>query len=206
MHVALIVLLVSLAALLAASQLILPRYLGARIADRLTQGGGTARVSLEALPAARLLAGDGDRIRVSGDGLSVELTRPRPDVFGRLDGFGQVDVRLTDVCVGPFHSNSLQLSRAADDSPYVLALSARVSPRELSRFTAFSLVGPLGALFGNLAGSLSRLADTAVTVELRTEIHRVDGRWSAAGGSGTVAALPAGPMAEALAAAIVARL
>lgn len=201
-----VILVVALVAVLLGSQLLLPRYLEGRIADRLTANGGSVEASLDAVPAVRLLTGDGDSIEVRGDGLTIDLTGPRPEVFDRLQGFDQVDVRLTDVAAGPFRTRSFVLTRAEGSSSYALSLSATVSARDLSRFAASQLAGPLGALLGDLAATVSPLADTAVPVDLQTEIERVDGSWRAAGGAGTVAGVPAGPVAEALAAAIVSRL
>ena len=206
MRRAVVILLVAVAAVLLASQLLLPRYLERRIADRLTDRGGTADVSLQALPALRLLAGDGDRVRVDATGLDVDLTAPHLEVFERLEGFDEVDVRLGDTAAGPFHASSFTLTRVEGSSRYRLALNATVSARDLSRFAASQLAGSLGALFGDLAGSVSPLADTSIPVDLDTGIEEVDGRWQVTNGAGTVAGLPAGPIAEALAAAIVARL
>lgn len=202
----LVILLVALLAVLVGSQLLLPRYLEGRIADRLTQDGGTAEVSLEALPAVRLLSGDGERISVTGNGLRVDVTAPRPEAFDRLEGFEEVDVRLTDVSAGPFRTRSFNLTRSDSSAPYELELSATVSPRDFSRFAAAQVAGTLGTLLGDIAGSALPLADAPIAIDLQTEIERIDGRWRSTGGAGTVADLPAGPIAEALAAAIVARL
>ena len=48
-----------------------------RIEDRLTDGGGTADVSLDAFPAARLLFGDGTKLSVTGSGLDLDLAASR---------------------------------------------------------------------------------------------------------------------------------
>ncbi len=57
-----------------------------RIEDRLTDGGGTADVSLHAFPAARLLFGDGTKLSVTGSGLDLGLQQ-QSNVFDKLDGF-----------------------------------------------------------------------------------------------------------------------
>ena len=64
----LLVVALALLALAAASQLVIPPIAEHRIEDRLTDGGGTADVSLQAFPAARLLFGDGTRLSITGSG------------------------------------------------------------------------------------------------------------------------------------------
>jgi len=206
MRRAVVILVVALAAILVGSQLLLPRYLEGRIENRLAAQGGTAEVSLDALPAARLLFGAGDRIEVRGSGLRLDLARARPEVFERLEGFDEVDVRLADLTVGPVRASSVRLSRVGGAPRYTLALQATVSPRELARFVTAQLPGLLGGLFGEVAASALPLADAPIPIELATDIEKVGGRWRASGGAGTIAGLPAGPVAEALATAIVERL
>lgn len=198
--------LVGAAAVLVGSQLLLPRYLEGRIEDRLTIDGGTADVSLEALPALRLVAGDGDRIEVRGNAVSIDLAARPPESLDRLDGFDQVDVRLTDVAAAPFRAQAITLTRPTTDAPYRLGVAATVSPRELSRFAGAEFGGALGGLLAGLAGSVSPLADEPIPVDLEVQVQRVGERFRITGGAGTIAGLPAGPVAEALAAAIVARL
>lgn len=199
-------LLAALAAALVASQLALPPYLEGRIADRLTERGGSADVSLSALPGLRLLAGDGDRIEVAGSGLRVELAGERPALFEKLDGFGAVDVRLADVRAGPFDTRSFRLARPGGSRAYRLTVSATTSLRELSAYAGSRLAGPLGGAAGRLAGEALPLARRPLPLELDVEIESRDGRPRIVSGAGSVAGLPAGPLAEAIAGAIVARL
>src|SRR5947208_1304555 len=83
------------------SQLLVPPYLEHRAEKRLTAHGGRATVSIDALPAARLLFDDGDKIKVRGDGLHVNLFTPSSGVFNELDRFDRADVRLTRMTAGP---------------------------------------------------------------------------------------------------------
>ncbi|TMK75973.1 MAG: hypothetical protein E6G48_00220, partial [Actinobacteria bacterium] len=82
-----------LVALFGVSQLVIPPVAEHRIEDRLTDGGGTADVSLQAFPAARLLFGDGTNLSVSGSGLDLGLQQ-QSNVFDKLDGFDRVEVSL----------------------------------------------------------------------------------------------------------------
>jgi len=206
MRRAIAIILVALAALLVGSQLILPRYLEGRIEGRLTEDGGTADVSLDAFPAARLLTGDGDRIEVRASGLSIDLAGRSPDSLERLDGFDEVDVSLTDVTAGPFQVGAISLMKPDGSSSYSFTVDGTVSARELSRFAAGQVAGTLGGLFSDLATSVSPLADAPIPVDLAVRIGRVGDRWQVTGGAGTIAGLPAGPVVEVLAAAVVARL
>ncbi len=69
-----------------ASQILVPSLGERKIEERLTEGGGSAEVTLGAFPAARLLFSDGERFEVSARDLDLELDR-REQVFERLDGF-----------------------------------------------------------------------------------------------------------------------
>ena len=81
------ILLAGVAALLAlGSQLLVPPLLEGKAADRLERGGGSARVSLNALPAARLLFNHGDSLEVDGHDLRLELGG-RGKLLDRIDGF-----------------------------------------------------------------------------------------------------------------------
>ena len=115
--------LIALAVLLVlavAGQLAIPPVAENRIEDRLTEGGGTADVSLTAFPAARLLFGDGKELSVSGSGLELDLQEQGTDVFDKLDGFDEVDVSLTQFRAGPFAVASFELTRPAPSAPYHL--------------------------------------------------------------------------------------
>ena len=52
---------------LVATQLVLPPLLASKVEDRLTAHGGRADVDLDAVPALRLLAHDGDRFELHGE-------------------------------------------------------------------------------------------------------------------------------------------
>ena len=60
-----------LLALLGISQLVIPPIIESRISDRLTAAGGSAHVSVSALPSIRLLFGEGSRIPDLAVGLNL---------------------------------------------------------------------------------------------------------------------------------------
>jgi len=194
---------IGVAVLLAVSQLILPGIGEGEIEDRLTENGGSAEASLSAVPAARLLWGDGDRFEVSGSGLDLELTRDA-EVFDRLDGFGDVRVDLADFRAGPFEVSSFELTRDGS-RPYSVRSSSTTTPANLLDYGAEQLGIGGGPLLRFLAGQTPR-SDLPIPIELEMEMESDDGRVQVVSGGGTVAGFPTGPLAELITAAIVVRL
>jgi hypothetical protein len=196
-------LLAGLALVLAGSQLLLPPYLEGRVEDRLTRHGGTADVDLAAVPALRLLARDGRRFRLDGSDLRLD---PTAGGIKRLDGFGDVDVRLTDTRVGPIDARRVALTRRGEHSTYRLRASATTTGRELAAYAGSQLAGGLGALAGELAAGALPLSDREVPISLDTELRSEGGRLRAVSSDLTVAGLPAGPLANLIVGAVAARL
>ena len=58
-----------------ASQIVLPELGERRVESRLTENGGTAEVKLGAVPAVRLLFGDGERFEVRAREIDLDLDR-----------------------------------------------------------------------------------------------------------------------------------
>ncbi len=102
---------------LVASQLFLAAFVSSRVEDRLTEGGGSAMVSVDSFPALRLLFSDGSKFEVRGSGLDLELATEPNDVFGRLDGFVTVDIAISASTVGAFDVRAFTLRRE-DSDPY----------------------------------------------------------------------------------------
>ncbi len=190
---------------LALSQLLLPRYVERRTAERLTEGGGAAEVSVSAFPALRLLRTDGDRIQVRSERLTIDLGDREP-VLERLDGFDEVDVEVRDLRAGPFTGETFSLTRAEGSGTYALRLSATVTARGLSDYAAATLGGGLGALLMGLSGQLLAPGGAPIPIQLDAELASRGGRAELVSGGGTVAGVPAGPLAEALAGAVASRL
>lgn len=189
-----------LAALVGVSQLVIPPVAEHRIEDRLTDGGGTADVSLQAFPAARLLFGDGSKLSVTGSGLNLPLHQ-QSNVFDKLDGFDRVDVNLTRFLAGPFAVANFDLERPAPSAPYHLVSSSRATPGDLAQYGAAQLGlpgGPLLRFFANQALGGNRPVPIDVDMELRSD----GGRVVVVSGGGTVAGYPTGPLAELITSAI----
>ena len=185
-----------------AAQLVLPGIGEGQIEDRLTENGGSATAELSATPAVRLLWGDGDRLEVRGSGLDLDLSE-NPEVLDRLDGFGEVDVSLSDFRAGPFDVTSFELARSGD-RPYAVRSTSSTTTAELVEFGTDSLGLPGGGLLGAFAAGAT--TDRPIPIALDMEMESDDGRARVVSGGGTVAGYPTGPLAELITSAIVVRL
>lgn len=203
MRVLLIAAAATVVTLLVVAQLVLPGIAESGVEDRLTEGGGEAEASVSALPAARLLLGDGDRFEVTATGLDLDLDQ-RVEVFEKLDGFGEVEVAITDTEAGPVAVESFELTRQGT-APYRLVSRATTTAADLAAYGAAAL-GLAGPLAGIALDRIVDSADAAIPIELDMELTSDDGRIDVVGGGGTVAGFPAGPLAELITAAIVVRL
>ena len=194
--------------LLVASQLLVPAYLEHRAEKRLMAKGGHAQVTIDALPAVRLLFNDGSKIKVRGDGLHVDLPggAGNNQVFGELDRFSEADVRLTRMSAGPFAVRQVTIARHGADDPYALVISASVTGRALSSYAGNELAGPVGGLIGKVASGVVPFSAEPIPVEVDANIRSRDGRPEVESVDGSVAGVSAGPLAAAIAAAIADRL
>jgi hypothetical protein len=198
--------LIIVAVIAVASQFALPPIAEDRAADRLTDAGGSADVSISALPAVRLLFGDGDRIEVRGRGLTLPATAEQTGALDALNGFTHVDIRLHDTKIGPVTLRDFALRR--DGSlPYALRAAASTSPADLADFGAGQL-GPLAGFairFGT-SEALGAAAQRPIPIDLNMRLADEGGRLVVVSGSGSIAGVPTGPLAELVTAAIAVRL
>src|ERR1044071_3471332 len=95
---------------LVVSQLLVPNFGERKIEDRLTAGGGTANVTLGAIPAARLLFGRGERFQVTASDPEPAL-HPGESRCGRWDGFSIADASITTCTARPLNTDRFQLTR-----------------------------------------------------------------------------------------------
>jgi LmeA-like phospholipid-binding len=195
-----------LALALLVSQLALPPLASRRIEHRLTRDGGGAHVSLHAFPALRLLFHKGDEIDVTGSGLRVDLGAGKQKVFQNLDGFGAVHIHLSEVSAGPFVTHEFSLDRDHGSPTYQLTVQASFTPSTLASYLGSSVGGSLGALFGGIAGGLVPGGSVPVPVNVEARLETDHGSARVVSGAGSVAGVPMGPILEAVAAAVVARL
>lgn len=193
-----------LVAALAATQVLLPS-LGAReVEERLTEGGGGADVRMGAIPAVRLLFGNGERLEIDAHDLNLDLNQ-ETEVFEKLDGFGNVDISITNMRAGPFHLDEFELARDAP-APYVLTARGDTSPAALLDYGITSLDLPGGPFAGLALETLFGDTDVQVPLELDMQLASDEGRIDVVSGEGRIAGVPTGPLAELITSAIVVRL
>jgi hypothetical protein len=193
-----------LLALLGISQLVIPDIVEHRVEDRLTAAGGTAEVSMSAFPAARLFFGDGSRLTVTGNGLDLTVEPEDVDVFSRLDGYDRVAVNLERFRAGPFRLARFDLTRPAPEAPYHLVTRGRTSPTDLASFGASSIGLPGGPLLDYLGDQV--LGRATIPINFDMELESDGGRIVVTAGTGTIAGIPTGPLAELITAVVVVEL
>jgi hypothetical protein len=195
--------LAAIVALLVVAQFVVPPWAERRIEDRLTEGGGSAQASVDAFPAAMLIAGEGDSIEVTGSGLDLDVD-PEEEVFKRLDGFDRVDIDLDDFQAGPFDVDSFVLTR---DGPgtYFMRSQLTTTGSALLEYGAERLGVPGSSFLPIITGD-SKEANTPIPVELDMELESDEGRIVVTEGEGEIAGYPAGPLAELITATIVVQI
>ena len=190
---------------LVASQVLIPSLGERRVEDRLTEGGGSAEVTLGALPAARLLFSDGERFEVDARDLELDLDE-EVEVFDRLDGFSIVDVSIEDTVAGPFELESFRLTRDGE-GPYRVVASGATTAGGLAEAGLETVELPGESLADLFLDGLFGDADEApVPVELDLELTSDDGRVQVVSGGGTVAGFETGSLAQLITSAIVVQL
>ena len=198
---------ITVALLAVACQLALPAYYEGRVENRLEEKGGSADVSVSAFPAVTLVGGSGRELKATGSGLTFDLDDRREDPFGRLDGFEDVDLRLTDVDAGAIRVSDFELRREGRDAEYDIRVAATATPVELARELGSAAGGPLGALVGSLAtGILPGSGSTEIPLDVKARVRSRDGRPEVTDAQGSAGGIPAGPLAEVVLGAVLDRL
>jgi len=186
---------------LVASQILIPAIAERKVENRLTAGGGTATVTVGAVPALRLLFGSGERLEIDGHDLNLPLNVDQ-HVFDKLDGFGIVDVALANSKAGPFELSDLTLTRTSS-GPYHLVAHGETTTSDLVD-AGVGEVSPSGvSLLDSLAEAVFGPIDTSVPLNLDMQIASDDGRVQVVSGNATIAGIDAGPLAELITSAIV---
>jgi hypothetical protein len=192
---------------LVASQLFLPQYLEHRIESRLTAAGGNASVTLAALPALRLLAGDGDRLAIEGHNLRfpLQISQLRSRSLDRIDGFDKLDLRLRNTFADPFRVDHFDLTRTEGEATYQLELSAATSAGALLAYGSGRLPGVLASLTRGAAGTLPR-DRRVIAVDMEARLASEGGRPRVVSARGTIGGLQVGPLVELVAGALLSRV
>jgi hypothetical protein len=186
-------------------QLALPPLIERHVEGKLTQHGGSARVELSAFPSPRLLFGEGATLKVRASGIATGPVDPNSTAtLGDLDGFGSVDVQVIGMHTGPLTISRLTLQRE-DGQPYRATVQAIVTGAELSAYAGQRLGGGLGGFLGGMAGGMMPGSGAPIPIDFEAVLQSDGGRVRAVAVNGSVAGLPAGPLVEALAAALAGR-
>ncbi len=191
------------AVLAVASQLLLPSYYEHQIAGRLTDHGGSAHVALHVFPALRLLVGRAGRLDVVASGLSVDLDQNQQDVFKRLDDFSKVAVDVRSSRAGPFTISRFSVRSAPGDRTYSVAVAGDGTALDVARYAGSRLAGGFGQDLAGLAASVIGGFDRPIPFNARMEIDTGSGSPRARDVTGEVGGLPAGPLAQIVANALL---
>ena len=193
-----------LLALLGISQLVIPPIVEHRIEGRLTAAGGTAHVSVSAFPAVRLLFDDGSSIDVNASGLDLTPQQEQAAVFSSLDGYDRVAVEIRDFRAGPFRLARFDLERPGAGAQYHLVAGGSTSAADIGSYGAQRLGLPGGPLAGYLSNEL--LPHDTIPIHLDMDLSSQGGRIVVTSGTGTVAGIPTGPLAELITSVVAVRL
>ena len=185
------------------TQVLLPRAGENRVEDRLTKDGGTATVSISAVPAIRLLFDDGDRLEVRARRLDIPVEDLRGGSFKEMDGFDEVDVRIARSRVGPFAADAIVLERGEGDDLYKFIFRGSTSAGRLADFALDALPPALSSLIAAIGG---RPASRPIPINLEADLRSAGGSPRLQRGSGTVAGIPLGGLSLTIAGAIIARI
>jgi hypothetical protein len=200
----LLIVILVLLAILGISQLVIPPIAEQRIEDRLTAAGGSADVSLSAFPAARLIFGEGSRIGVAGERLDLTAEQESGEVFSNLDGYDRVAVDLDHFRAGPFTLARFDLTRAGPAAPYHLVTQGRTTPADLAAFGTSQLGLPGGTLLSYLGDEVA--GGDPIPIRLDMNLESEDGRIVVTAGTGTIAGIPTGPLAQLITSVVVVQL
>jgi hypothetical protein len=207
MHRMVILAVAALLVLLLVVEFALPPLLARHVEGKLTANGGTARVELSALPSPRLLFGEGDSLKVRATGITTGISDPTSNgSLADLDGFGNVDIQVIGMHAGPLTISRLTLKRDGGDRPYHAVVQATVTAADLSAYAGQQIGGGLGGFLGGLASGMMPGSGAEIPIDLTAVLRSDGGRVRAVTVDGNVGGLPAGPLVEALAAAIAGRL
>ena len=194
-----------LAAVLIVSQFVLPPIAENRLEGSVTEHGGTAKADLSAIPALELLFKHGDKLALTASNLSVDLERNQQDVFKQLDNFGQVDITITDSRAGPFSVKNFHVKKTGQNT-YDVALAGDGTAGDVARYAGSRLGGGFGQALAGLATSALGGFDTPIPFDATLQVDSSGSTPTAQNVEGQIAGLPAGPLAQVVANALLSGL
>jgi hypothetical protein len=193
---------IALAALLIVSQFVLPPIAENRLEGSVTEHGGTAKADLSAIPALELLFKHGDKLALTASNLSVDLEQNQQDVFKQLDHFGQVDITITDSRAGPFSVKHFRVKKTGQNA-YDVAIAGDGTAGDVARYAGSRLGGGFGQALAGLATSALGGFDKPIPFDATMQVDSTGDTPTARKVDGQVAGLPAGPLAQVVANALL---
>lgn len=193
---------IGLGLILGLTQVIIPNVAENKIQDRLTQDSGTADVHVSAIPALRLLFGDGDKLTVDARRIEIPVTAGKVS-FKDLDKFDEVDITLLDSTVGPVEARRIELNRGEGEDVYTFTFRGNTSPAQLADFVLSALPAGLRSIAEAIAG---RPGGGDIPVRMNATLRSDNGQARLVRGSGDIAGIPLGPFALGIASAVINRL
>ena len=162
-------------------------------------------MTLGAVPAARLLFGDGERFEVSAKDLDLDLRPGRARVRSprRLLDRRRLDHQLEG---RPARASATSSSAATAAGPYHLALGGQTTPADLVDYGLDNVDLPGTSLIGTIFDQFFGPSDTEVPVDMDMELTSQNGRVEVTSGGGSVGGIPTGHLAEMITSAVVVRL
>jgi hypothetical protein len=185
------------------TQGVIPNVAESKVKDRLTRNGGSADVTIKAIPAIRLLFDDGDELNVEARRIEIPVRELRGGGLKKLDGFDHMRFEMIRSEIGPFTADRALLKRDEGAKLYDFTFTGSTSAGQLADFALGSLPLALRSLIETVSG---RSADAAVPIRLDAQLKSEGGRADLVRGGGSVAGLPIGGIALPIAGAIISRL
>jgi hypothetical protein len=193
---------IALAALLIVSQFVIPPIAENHLEGSVTEHGGTAKADLSAIPALELLFKHGDKLGLTASNLSVDLNQNQSDVFNQLDNFSQVDITITDSRAGPFTVSHFHVKKTGQHE-YDLALAGNGTAGDVARYAGSRLGGTFGQALAGLAASALGGFDKPVPFDATMQVDTSGDTPVARNVDGQIAGLPAAPLAQVVANALL---
>jgi hypothetical protein len=107
----------------------------------------------------------------------------------------------------PLDVDEFELVRDEGEGGYRVRMTGETTPREVVAFLGSRAGGALGGVLGDLAADgLPGGGDEPVPVDIEADVVSRDGEVAVASASGSVAGVPAGPLAELVVEAVVQQL
>jgi hypothetical protein len=149
--------------------------------------------------------GGGDKLGVTARGLSVDLQQNQQDVFKQLDDFSHVNITVLDSRAGPFTIRSFRV-QSTGDKTYDMAIAGDGTAGDVARYAGSRLGGSFGQALAGLAATALGGFSQPVPFDARMQISTQNGAPEASNVNGAVAGLPAGPLAQVVANALLSGL